>query len=157
MKVGLDIDDVICNLCVDMIPKMNKRFGTNLDYRNLPTYNVEQLGIPLQDFYKFVKNECDSYVTSPPMRGASEITKRLIDDGHEVYLITARSNLFSRNMVDVTRSWLAVHNISYTDVVFDAHKKKGEIAKSLGIKAFLDDRPEELEDMVKHGVNAYLF
>ena len=91
--------------------------------------------------------------TKLPFPGALETITRLVNDGHEVYLISkVNSEQQARSL-----KWLAdVDFFNFTGVKKEnlyycfERKDKAIFVKALGIDIFIDDRPEVLYHMESH-------
>lgn len=90
MTILVDMDDVLENLSEAWIAALNEEYGTEVDYQQTRDWKMEksfpdltpaQIYAPLYDdnFWRTVK----------PIRGAAKTLERLIDDGNEVYVVTA--------------------------------------------------------------------
>lgn len=90
MRILIDMDGTIEDLCSAWIAELNKRHGTDVKFSDIdcwdittkyPTITKEEVYDPLlsEEFWKTVK----------PIDGAVEYVKRIIDDGHDVYIVTA--------------------------------------------------------------------
>lgn len=90
LKILIDMDDTIEHLLIAWVDYINKRYGTNVKYEDVtqwdlrvafPTLTNQQLHSLLEedDFWKTVK----------PMEGAAETLQWMMDQGHEVYIVTA--------------------------------------------------------------------
>lgn len=90
MKILIDIDDVLNNLCEEWCLFLNEKYGTSVTYDQVTEWNIrkffpslaeEQVYEPLRDSSLWDRLK--------PKPGAVEYVKRLMDDGHEVYLCTS--------------------------------------------------------------------
>lgn len=89
MILCVDIDNVICNLQEVVIELFNKRYGSNYTMENFTEYDVmnvlpEQDGIVMRDMY----GESGLYNKVKPIHGAQDGLQKLINSGHQVYLVT---------------------------------------------------------------------
>lgn len=90
MVLCIDIDDVICPLQETVIKLFNERFGSNYTLKNFTEYNIMNV-LPLQDgsVMKGMYGEPGLYNKIKPLPGAQEGLQKLINDGHQVYLVSA--------------------------------------------------------------------
>ena len=90
MTILVDMDDVLENLSEAWIASLNEEYGMEVDYKqerdwkmekSFPDLTPAQIYAPLYDdaFWGTVK----------PIRGASEVLEKLIDEGNEVFIVTA--------------------------------------------------------------------
>ena len=90
MIIACDVDDVICNLQEVVIDLFNKRFGSNYSVDSFTDYDVmnvlpTQDGIVMRDMY----GEVGLYNKVKPIARSKECLQKLINMGHQVYLVTA--------------------------------------------------------------------
>lgn len=166
MKIGIDVDDTI----VDTITPMIK-------YADI--YNVEVLGgKPTNDilgkihtahyldelygwdrktkfdffdvYYKNILKECK------PLPNAAEAIRKLKQDGHEIYFVTARfSKINDCDSAQITKNTLTENKIPFDGVVFNADDK-AKVCEENGIKVFIDDSLESCKKISRIGSKAYL-
>lgn len=132
MRIGIDIDGVITDLntfYLDYCSKysMEQNRGELINPNAYITLEMYDWGQKIDDEfwnkYMFIySTECT------PRRFASEITKRLSEDGHEIYIITARSYTTENtqrgiNMRKTVIQWLKKHNIVYDKIIFSSYNK----------------------------------
>ena len=155
MNIGIDIDGVITN---------EKKGDENVWLRALNNYFEEKITrkkdvysfteayeIPLEDLQDFLKNKLhEVYGNVGLAPRAKEIIDRLIDEGHTIYLITARHKEFR----PLTIKWLQQHNIKY-DYLFHEHDK-AELAVEKNIKLFIEDNESNTRDLIEKGIPVIL-
>ena len=90
MVLCVDVVDVICNLQEVVIKLFNDRHGANYKISDFTEYNVMNI-FPIQDAIaiKDMYGESGLYNKVKPIVGAQEALQKLINDGHQVYLVTA--------------------------------------------------------------------
>lgn len=90
MVIGIDVDDTICNLQETVINLFNKRYGTHYSMDDFTEYDVMNI-LPTQDavVMKDMYGESGLYDRVKPISGAQEALEKLINLGHQVYLVTA--------------------------------------------------------------------
>jgi 5'(3')-deoxyribonucleotidase len=89
MVYCVDVDDVICNLQETIIESFNKRFGTKYTLENFVKYDIMDVlpdtdAIVMKGMYK----ESGLYNKVKPIPGAQNVLQKLINQGHQVYLVT---------------------------------------------------------------------
>ena len=89
MTIVCDVDNVICNLQDAVISLFNERHGTNYTLDDFNDYNVENV-LPLKEavLMKDMYSESGIYDYVKPLAGSQDGLKKLVDDGHSVYLVT---------------------------------------------------------------------
>lgn len=144
VKLGFDIDDTIADGVGFFVPQLNKHFNRDvkleeIDGRFCDVYGIEQ---PLIDeFFKSFGN--DIFKNLKPFPRVVECINKWYDEGHEIIIITARPIVAK----EVTEEWLQKQGVKYHQIIFD--EEKSQIAKELGIIAFVDDYPKVAEAMHK--------
>lgn len=90
MVIACDVDDVICNLQEVVIELFNNKFGSNYALEDFTEYDVMNIlptkdAIAMKDMYGM----SGLYSKVKPISGAQEALEKLINLGHQVYLVTA--------------------------------------------------------------------
>lgn len=90
MTIMVDIDDTICNLQDVVIDLFNKRYGSHYAIEDFTDYDIMNV-LPTQDaiVMKNMYGETGLYSKVKPIPGAREALQKLINMGHQVYLVTA--------------------------------------------------------------------
>jgi len=140
MNIAFDIDGVLYPWHTAVYNYLlNTKPGFNLSY--------EELWDP--PFTYFNSNGAE-YIASLPLLYLNIVPKRAIlsmlntlsDSGHTLYYITYRPD----NVHRVTRKYLEDYKFpQYSNLTFD--KDKGKMARILEIDVFIEDRPENLEQL----------
>ena len=90
LTILVDCDDVMHYLCKVWVDYLNMVYGRDVDWHdvtqwelmpNFPGLSMEQIYTPL--------NEDEFWKHTEPVEGASEYIKKLIDDGHQIFVVTA--------------------------------------------------------------------
>ena len=90
MVIACDVDDVICNLQEVVIELFNNKFGSNYALEDFSEYDIMNIlptkdAIAMKDMYGM----SGLYNKVKPISGAQEALEKLINLGHQVYLVTA--------------------------------------------------------------------
>lgn len=90
MVLCVDVDDVICNLQEVVIDLFNKRYGANYKIEDFTEFNIMNI-LPTQDaiVMRDMYGEVGLYDKVKPMPEAQKALEKLINLGHQVYLVTA--------------------------------------------------------------------
>lgn len=90
MVIACDVDDVICNLQEVVIELFNNKFGSNYALEDFTDYDIMNI-LPTQDAItmKDMYGMSGLYSKVKPISGAQEALEKLINLGHQVYLVTA--------------------------------------------------------------------
>lgn len=90
MIVLVDMDDVLELLVPGWVAYVNERFGTHARPQDVRSWNMAQAFPTLtrEQVYSAVMDDALwDYVK--PMPGADEALRRMMADGHEIYVVTA--------------------------------------------------------------------
>lgn len=137
-KIGLDIDEVIC----DWTKAWCEKFGYDIPKNWHFSYNNKE------HFESFSPKELDSfYLSIPPKILPSEI-------GFEPHCyITSRSV-----PVELTQKWLMLHGFPAVPVYsIGFNQSKVVVAKDSGIDIFVDDRFENFVELNNAGICTFLY
>lgn len=151
MRIGIDIDGVLTDIeqwQLDVggkfFSKFNKGVANKDGYEITEIFNVsDELDNQFWNEYLY------EYVTKEPSRKyASEVIKKLKEDGNEIYIVTARY-LTDRNTEDgekmrkIVVNWLAEQKIDYDEIIFSPEDKK-ENCKKYNIDIMIEDKVDNI-------------
>lgn len=90
MTILVDLDDTIEQLLKALVERANERFGRNATVDDVTDWSIVCAfpGITKQQILDFMR-DADFWETVEPVPGAAEGLKHLMDEGHEVYIVTA--------------------------------------------------------------------
>lgn len=158
MRIGIDIDGVLTNIeqfVMDNIPKycdennIEYKIG-DICYDHSKTFNITK-----DQEMDFWNKYLESYAINEKVRPfASEIINRLKEDGHEIYIITARwltnrDDEVGDKMREMVRNWLYENKILYDKLVFskaEKEKKSQEIIE-YKIDLMIEDSPSNINEI----------
>lgn len=155
MKIGIDIDGVLTNddeFVLDYATKFC--YENNLEFYKDPylwetrKFNWdEDILQQYRDkyFWEYVNNE-------PPRKFASEIIKKLKEDGHKIYIITSRylttsDTIDGEKMRNCIYKWLKKYDIEYDNIYFSNNKL--EEIKNLKLDIMIEDSPKTIPNYSK--------
>jgi len=143
---GLDLDGVLCDLGPPVAARIAGRFGVATHPAAWTRYDLRLLdiGVPRGPFHAFLDEtfgDPNLYVEALPTDGAAFGVAALRDAGWDIVGITARPP----HLADVTRSWLDAHGLALDDVHHTTLGTKAAVARRLGVRATVEDNPEEAE------------
>ena len=157
MKIGIDIDGVITN-----IERVQLDYGAKFcSERNMKGI-INPSGYYCTDIFGWTKEDDDLFwgkyfeaycKNEKPRPFASEVIKKIKDQGNEIYIITARNNggwnlQLSNKIEDITRNWLKENNIVYDALYFSA-EDKFKICSENKIDLMIEDKPENINNLSK--------
>lgn len=152
MKIGIDIDGVLTDLEQWQLDygskfyyeKYNKEIANFKGYETTEIFNIND-----KRDDEFWEEFLWQYVTEEPARKfANEITKKLHEDGNEIYIITARfltnrNDKLGEKMRNTVKNWLKENNIYYDKIIFSPEDKLG-ICIENKIDLMIEDKPENI-------------
>ncbi len=152
MKIGIDIDGVLTDIEQWQLDYGGKFFAKyNKSVVNKYGYEINEIFDVSDELYsKFWNEYLYQYVTKEPSRKfASEVIKKLKDNGNKIYIITARY-LTDKNtdegqrMRKIVINWLEQQNIIYDKIIF-APEDKLQICLDNNIDVMIEDKVENIE------------
>ena len=163
MTILVDMDDTIEQLLQAWVRRANEKFGYRVSCDDIRDWNVEKAfpGLTREQVYG-ITGEPGFWSSIEPVPGAADVLRRLMDQGHSVFIVTAteyehvpekmRDLLFryfpflSWNQVIITANKQMIrgdvliddgpHNLlggSYAKILFDAPHNRGFDAEAHGI------------------------
>ncbi len=163
MRIGIDIDNTI----TEVQEELNKaayeyaiKLGKNIDneennlediknngdlYKKKFEFNYEELKYFLKNIQEEITNNAKPRVDSV------EIIKKLREDGHKIFIITARDSEFHDDPYLLSKKWLDKNNIEYDKLIVNA-REKGIVCKNENIDVFIDDQLNNCLDVSKEGI-----
>ena len=90
MIILVDMDDTIEHLLVPWLEDLNRKYGRNVQAEDIREWDMTKAypGLTTEEVYAPIYR-ADFWDTVTPIEGAPEALKRLMDRGHEVYIVTA--------------------------------------------------------------------
>ena len=139
-KIGIDIDNVICDTSTAVVNYINERLPVNLELESLSSYWIENF---LPDQYKWIVetafNDSAMWRQVKLIDGAAEYIEKLYNDGHELYFATATTpNNFKKKIGFLERSFPFLPE-GYVINHFFNIKNKGMLRVDILIDDFLDN------------------
>lgn len=156
MRIGIDIDETICDTFGFVLPYICKYF--NLDYETVKKqdYSYEYFE-KKYDYYSFAKKYYKVLVPLVPLKnGVVKYLNKIKNRGHEIIFITARSEKGYDNPYQLTYDYLVKNNVPFDTLITNAYPKN-VVCVDEKIDIFVDDSIRNCEDVSKAGINTYLF
>lgn len=138
MTILIDMDDVLENLSFAWVEWLNNEYGTEVEWnstrdwdmsKSFPDLTPAQIYSPLYDD--------DFWQTVKPIDGAADVLKKLIDDGHQLYVVTTSNyTTLKTKMDDVLFKFYPF--LDWNNVIVTANKQmiRGDV--------LIDDGPHNL-------------
>jgi 5'(3')-deoxyribonucleotidase len=140
LRIICDIDNILADTLPHWLSAIARKYGVYAEINDINQYDLTQC-YPLDKLsrssvFEFLQQP--GFTTGiPPMPGAVAVINQLIEDGHEVYLVTARTG--ATHIIE-TFAWVKNHLPSFdlARLVFmkDKHLIQADI--------LIDDNPETL-------------
>lgn len=153
MNIGIDIDGVLTNIEDFMINYgikfcVEEKIPINIQeicYSETQTFNwtVEQAN-------KFWERYFANYVKTTKVREfAEEVINKLKEQGHNIYIITARneeglSEEYYGKMQELTKTWLKENNIKHDKLIFSTDEEKIERCIENKVDIMIEDFPKNI-------------
>ena len=157
MKIGIDIDDTITCMSEIYYSQMQKWYLENEDGNvNNSFFQSKDIYNCLEDFSSFWDKFVEYKIFNVNIRdGAREVIDKLISEGHEIYIITARSNRDSENYIERSKNWLDKNDIHYKEAHFNSKGKRQKMI-DLGIDVMIDDSKDVMDNAIDSGVKGII-
>lgn len=155
MIIGIDIDGVLIDDDTYRLDHISKFcYENNLSNLEYP-YAYEDKCIWEKEIRsKYREKYFWNYIKNAPIRNfASEVIKKLHDEGNKIIIITGRyktreNSIIGEQMRNDTITWLEKNNVIYDEICFAECPKIKEI-KEKNIDIMIDDSPEVLKEIIK--------
>ncbi len=142
MRIGIDMDGVLCDLTASVVEKLNRYHGESLTVEDITQYDFHH------NCKTATREDVFQYFCEPgffrhllPLPGAVENVNKLIDDGHEIIIISA-----CRTGMECKLQWLKNHipRISEKDCIFTWRKDL------VDVDILIEDHGENLIKWTQH-------
>ena len=153
-RIGIDIDDTITNT-TEKILEYAKKLDLFDNVSNVDLVNFDDSN--LEKYREFLEKYIDKVLDSCTLKeNASYVINSLKSEGNKIYIITARSNNFSKNVKDITTKFLERNNIPYDEIFFNNETKK-EICEKKKIDYMIDDNIRVYNSLIGTKTKPILF
>lgn len=138
MIVLVDMDDVLEHLVVGWCEYLNSHYGTNVKMEDINDWNIK-LAFPTLTREQIFSAEYDDSLwdLTPPVEGADEALRKILADGHEVYVTTATVyQSLKAKMEKILFKYYPYIDWSHVIITENKHLVKGDV--------LIDDGPHNL-------------
>lgn len=161
MRIGLDIDNVISDFDKALLDEF---MSEDKNKRNKGIINPYARHITRGMFdwtedevHEFFRNNMERIAESLELReGAKDYIDKLINDGHEIYLISHRAYPDYNNPLKVTEKWLKEKEINYTKLILSKSTDKSSECIENKIDIMFDDVVSNCLKLRDKGINVCL-
>lgn len=154
IKIGLDIDDTICNSA-----SISLKYALEFDKTLRNTGIVDENHYITRGMFDWIKEEIEKFsslyfdntaLEAEPYLGVKEAFDKWHRLGYQIILISARNEFFS-NPKKVTEEWLKKYDLQ-VDKLYVATDLKDECAFNENISIYMDDIPSTCRAVYKKGI-----
>ena len=161
MNIGIDLDGVLFDTekayrvyseLYDMLDlKQNSKIDNKeIKFQKRFAWSKEQIDGFIKKYHKKIVKETNF------MPGAIEVLQMLKQDGHKLFLITARGGI-NKEMISITEKRLKQANIEIFEKYFWATENKDKICLKEHIDIMIDDSYEKCISIAKEKINTIYF
>ncbi len=158
MRIGIDIDGVLTDIeqfVIDYISKycVENKIKYNIgdyDYNYSKTFNITD-----EQEENFWNEYLEYYAVNEKARPfAAEVINKLREDGHEIYIITARwltnrDDDIGNRMKEIVKNWLHENKILYDKLIFSKELKERKSQEIIEhkIDLMIEDSPNNINEL----------
>lgn len=154
MRVGIDIDDTICNSRKVLIPFLSKTLG--IKYKKVKKEEYEYFKEKYKNYFEVAKDNYDTLVMNIKLKpGTIKYLNKIKKRGHEIIFLTSRYYKEFKNPYETTYTYLKNNNIPFDKLILCADDK-GKICKEEKIDIFFDDNFKNYISVKNTGIDVYL-
>ena len=148
MNIGIDIDDTISETFETLLPyaqkytiedlkreskvKIDSNMANHFYIVYMNGWNEQEAMDFWSKYYAEILREVNI------KKFAKEVINKLKQEGHKIYLITARWDMPNDDVKEITRKWLEENKVEYDKLIINASDKL-QLAKENNIDIFIDD------------------
>ena len=149
MRIGIDIDDTLVSTS-ESFDEVRKKYNINFSKNWKDEWTREEMNFTFNNYLEEI------LLGAKFKENSIEIVNYLHDLGHELIVITARSNNYCETIEQKTLEILQREGLKITEVYFEQNKKS-DIAKQINIDLMIDDSRYVYDNMKKDGIDCILF
>lgn len=159
MKIGVDLDEILSDTLTTLLEFYNNLYKTSFKKEDFYTYSYWEIwGGTREDSINLINKyyETNNPTDIKTIKRSFEAVSKLKELGHELHIITGRSESFKER----TETWLNKHypnifsSINYANT-FNAdenEKFKSDICKNIGVEIFIEDDPYHIQKCSDAGI-----
>ena len=163
MRIGIDIDGVLTDVerfTIDYLSKYcvenNIHYQIDIEKSCYDAYKIFDITEEQED--NFWKEYIAYYATKEKARPfASEIIKKLKEEGIEIYIITARwltnrEDELGEQMRTMVKQWLKENDIIYDKLIFSTAKNERKVKEiqENKIDVMIEDNPNNIKELAEY-------
>ncbi|MGM5481768.1 MAG: 5' nucleotidase, NT5C type [Nanobdellota archaeon] len=164
MNIAVDVDEVLANFLEQFLSFQEEHYGRRLAPKDCSSYYFRELfNISEEDEIKQIYEfyETQYFQDIKPLPDSQESLKKLKEQGHKLFIITARQNRVAKE----TRQWLDRYFPDMFEDVFitneagfkeEHHEKKVDVCKRINANVIVEDSLPNAIDVLKADMKAVL-
>ena len=149
MRIGIDIDDTLVSTS-ESFDEVIKKYGVSFSKKFKEDWTKEEKNFIFNNYLK------ETLINAKIKDNAKEVLNELNKLGHEIIVITARTENNCNGIEQNTKKLLEDNNIKISEYYF-AQYKKSDIAKKIELDLMIDDSINVYENMKKDNIDCILF
>ncbi len=156
-RIGIDIDGCLTDVYswylkngAEYANTIGKNLVNEAGYDAMEMYNLS-----LEEFKDFLDKQLINYSMYEPARAdAGYVCHKLIEEGFELFIITARFNADKEDseglkMRTIVENWLRNNDIPYNHIIYSSQNKLN-ICLENNIDIMIEDKPSTLLEIKEH-------
>ncbi len=160
MRIGIDIDEVLCGTNDYFIYEFNKKHKTKIKKEDFVDYNFKTIKgyeseYVLNCLIKHIRENLEYYEI---FNNSKRVLTKLKKENNELYIITSRYKEFEKKTIE----WLEEKFgkdffnkiLIYNETGVEANK--AEVAEKNGIEILIEDMEKYIIDAAKRGINVLM-
>lgn len=162
MRIGLDIDNVILETDEEILKEMLLE-DKNKRNKGIINYEADYIFLGMFDWSKeeideFLNKKMEDIAKRLKVKdNAKNYIDKLIEDGHEIYLISNRSNKQYQDAYKTTKDNLEMNDIKYHKLIITETNDKSKECLEEKIDIMIDDRASNCLKLIDKNINCILF
>ena len=149
MRIGIDIDDTLVSTS-ESFDEVREKYNINFSKNWKDEWTKDEMNFIFNNYLEEILLEAKFKENS------IEAVNNLYSLGHELIVITARSNNYSKKIKEKTLEILNSNGLKISEVYFEQNKKS-DLAKKMNIDLMIDDSRYVYNNMKNDGINCILF
>lgn len=149
----MDIDGVVADSFPVFLKEINEYYGKNITI--IDHYDMAKVfNVPWEEMRFFFEENMEHLYKSPkPVSGAVSGIYSLLEKGHEIIYVTART---CGAQEEATCRWFDAHKIPKEKIVFAGGTSKTQAVKDFSIDIFVEDFIDNALDIASLGIPVLL-
>ena len=167
MRIGIDIDNTLTKIqdelnkaafeyAISLGKKIDNYDNSLEDINNNGDLYKEKFQLSYEELKYFLKNIQEEITKKAlPRENVKKTIDKLKEQGHEIYIITARDYEFHDDPYKLSKDWLDNNEIYYDKIIVNAREKSSICIKEK-IDIFIDDQYNNCFNVKNVGIKAIM-